>query len=75
MRYEEKTKDKLIKEMQEMQKKITELEKVKVDYNQLEEKLKQSYKKLQKIIIILRNICNSHETPRNILCALRDNLN
>ena len=50
MRYEEKTKDQLIKEMQEMQKKITELEKVKVDYNQLEEKLKQSYKKLQKIM-------------------------
>jgi len=50
MKDEEKTKDQLIKEMQEMQKKITELEKVKVDYNQLEEKLKQSYKKLQKIM-------------------------
>jgi len=56
MRYEEKTKDPLIKEMQEMREKIAGLEKVKVDYNQLEEKLKQSYKKLQKIIEGTANI-------------------
>jgi len=53
---EKKTENQLIKELQEMQKKITELEKVKVDYNQLEEKLKQSYKKLQKIIEGTANI-------------------
>lgn len=47
---EKKTENQLIKELQEMQKKITELEKVKVDYNQLEEKLKQCYKKLQKFV-------------------------
>jgi len=50
MRDEEKTKDQLVKEMQKMREKVAGLEKVKVDYNQLEEKLKQSYKKLQKII-------------------------
>jgi len=50
MKKEKKTKDLLIEELQEMREKIAELEKVKVKYNQLEKKLKQSYKRLQKIM-------------------------
>jgi len=50
MRYEEKTKDLLIEELREIHKKITDLEKVKVMYNQLEKELQQSYEKLQKFI-------------------------
>ena len=50
MKEEEKTKDLLIEELREMHKKITDLEKVKVMYNQLEKELQQSYKNLQKII-------------------------
>jgi len=50
MKEEEKTKDLLIEELREMHKKITDLEKVKVMYNQLEKELKQSYEKLQKFI-------------------------
>jgi len=50
MKEEEKTKDLLIEELREMHKKITDLEKVKVMYNQLEKELQQSYEKLQKFI-------------------------
>jgi len=50
MKEEEKTKDLLIEELREMHKKITDLEKVKVKYNQLEKELQQSYEKLQKFI-------------------------
>jgi len=50
MKEEEKTKDLLIEELREMHKKITDLEKVKVMYNQLEKELQQSYKNLQKFI-------------------------
>ncbi len=50
MRDEEKTKDWLVKELQETQEKISELEGVKVKYKQLEKKFKQNYKKLQKFV-------------------------
>jgi len=50
MRDEEKTKDQLIKEMQKMREKIAGLEEVKLEYNHVDKKLKQSYKKLQKFI-------------------------
>ncbi len=50
MRDEEKTKDQLIKEMQKMREKVTDLEEVKLEYNQMDKKLKQTYKKLQKFI-------------------------
>lgn len=50
MKEKEKTKDLLIEELREMHKKIIDLEKVKVMYNQLEKELQQSYKKLQKFI-------------------------
>jgi putative nucleotidyltransferase with HDIG domain len=56
MRNEEKAKDQLVKELQEMQEKIAELEKVKVKCNQLEKELKQSYKKLKKFIEGTANI-------------------
>ena len=50
MRDEEKTKDRLIKEMQKMREKVAGLEEVKLEYNQVDKKLKQTYKKLQKFI-------------------------
>ena len=50
MRDEEKTKDQLIKEMQKMREKVAGLEEVKLEYNQVDKKLKQTYKKLQKFI-------------------------
>jgi len=50
MMEKEKTKDLLIEELREMHKKIIDLEKVKVMYNQLEKELRQSYKKLKKFI-------------------------
>ena len=50
MKEKEKTKDLFIEELREMHKKIIDLEKVKVMYNQLEKELQQSYKKLQKFI-------------------------
>ncbi|MFH0926586.1 MAG: hypothetical protein V1872_13310 [bacterium] len=56
MKEEEKTKDLLIEELRGMHKKITDLEKVKVMYNQLEKELQQSYKKLQKFIEDAANI-------------------
>jgi len=56
MKNEEKTKIQLIKELQKMHGKITELEKAKVMCNQLEKELKQTYKKLQKIIEDTANI-------------------
>jgi len=56
MRNEEKTKNQLIKEMQKMRGKVIELEKGKVMCKQLEKELKQTYKKLQKIIEGTANI-------------------
>ena len=50
MRDEEKTKDQLIKEMQKMREKVACLEGVQLEYNQVDKKLKQTYKKLQKFI-------------------------
>ena len=50
MMEKEKTKDLLIEELRKMHKKIIDLEKVKVMYNQLEKELQQSYKKLQKFM-------------------------
>jgi len=50
MRYEEKTKDQLIKEMQKMREKVAGLEEVKLEYSQVDKKLKQTYKELQKFI-------------------------
>jgi conjugal transfer/entry exclusion protein len=50
MRDEEKTKDQLTKELQKMREKVAGLEEVKLKYNQVDKKLKQSYKKLQKTI-------------------------
>jgi len=56
MEDEKKTKDQLIKEMQKMREKVAGLEEVKLECNQLDKKLKQSYKKLQKIIEGTANI-------------------
>jgi HD-GYP domain-containing protein (c-di-GMP phosphodiesterase class II) len=50
MRDEEKTKDQLIKEMQKMREKVAGLEEVKLEYNQMDKKFKQTSKRLQKII-------------------------
>ena len=50
MRNEEKTKDQLIKEMQKMREKVAGLEEVKLEYNQVDKKFKQTSKRLQKII-------------------------
>jgi len=46
----EEKKDQLVEELQEMHEKVAELEKIKVKYNQLERKLRQSNEKLQKFI-------------------------
>jgi HD-GYP domain-containing protein (c-di-GMP phosphodiesterase class II) len=56
MKDEDKAKDQLLKELQKMHEKVTELEKAKVMCNQLEKELKQTYKKLQKIIESTANI-------------------
>jgi HD-GYP domain-containing protein (c-di-GMP phosphodiesterase class II) len=56
MKDEDKVKDQLLKELQKMHEKVTELEKAKVMCNQLEKELKQTYKKLQKIIESTANI-------------------
>lgn len=45
-----KDKNQLIKEMQKMHEKVTGLEEVKLKYNQVDKKLKQTYKKLNKFI-------------------------
>ena len=50
MKDEEKTKEQLIKEMQRMREKVAGLEEIKLEYNQVDKKLKQTYKKLQKFI-------------------------
>ncbi len=50
MKEKEKVRDQLIEELQEMQEKIAELEKVVIKYNQLGKELQQSYKKLQNIM-------------------------
>jgi len=50
MRDEERTKDQLTKELQKMREKVDDLKEVNFKYNQVDKKLKQSYKKLQKII-------------------------
>lgn len=56
MEDKEKTKDQLIKELQKMRENVAGLEEVKLEYNQVDKKLKQSYKKLQKIIEGTANI-------------------
>ena len=56
MKDEEKTKDQLIKEMQKMCEKVADLEEVKLKYNQVDKKLKQTHIKLQKIIEGTANI-------------------
>ena len=56
MKDEEKAKDQLIKELQKMREKVAGLEEVKLDYKQVDKKLKQSFKKLQKIIEGTANI-------------------
>jgi HD-GYP domain-containing protein (c-di-GMP phosphodiesterase class II) len=56
MKDEEKTKDQLVKEMQKMHEKIAGLEEVKLEYNQVDKELKQTHKKLQKIIEATANI-------------------
>ncbi len=56
MRDEEKAKEQLVKELQKMREKVAGLEEVKLKYNQVDKKLKQSYKKLQKIIEGTANI-------------------
>jgi conjugal transfer/entry exclusion protein len=63
MKDEEKTKVQLIKEMQKMREKVAGLEEVKLEYNQVDKTLKQTYKKLQKFIegtayIIIKNYKN-----------------
>jgi len=50
MRDEERTKVQLIKEIQKMREKVTGLEEVKLEYDQMDRKLKQTYKKLQKFM-------------------------
>ncbi len=56
MRDEEKAKEQLVKELQKMREKVAGLEEVKLKYNQVDKKLKQSYKKFQKIIEGTANI-------------------
>ena len=56
MRDEEKAKEQLVKELQKMREKVAGLKEVKLKYNQVDKKLKQSYKKLQKIIEGTANI-------------------
>lgn len=56
MRDEERTKVQLIKELQKMREKVAGLEEVKLEYNQVDRKFKQTYKKLQKIIEGTANI-------------------
>ena len=56
MKDEEKAKDQLIKELQKMREKVVGLEEVKFKYNQVDIKLKQTYKKLQKFIEGTANI-------------------
>jgi len=53
---EDKAKDQLIKELQKMREKVAGLEEIKFKYNQVDRKLKQAYKKLQKIIEGTANI-------------------
>ncbi len=50
MKDEKKTKDQLIKEFKKMRENVAGLEEVKLEYNQVDKKLKQTYKKLQKFI-------------------------
>jgi len=50
MRDEERTKVQLIKEIQKMREKVSDLEELKLKYNQVDKELKQTYKKLQKFI-------------------------
>jgi len=56
MRDEEKAKDQLVKELQKMREKVAGLEEVKLNCNQVDKELKQTYKKLQKIIEGTANI-------------------
>ncbi|HDK26842.1 MAG TPA: HD domain-containing protein [Candidatus Atribacteria bacterium] len=56
MKDEEKAKEQLVKELQKMREKVTELKKANIMCNQLEKELKQTYKKLQKIIEGTANI-------------------
>ena len=56
MKDEEKAKDQLVKELQKMREKVTELKKANIMCNQLKKELKQTYKKLQKIIEGTANI-------------------
>ena len=56
MKDEDKAKDQLIKELQKMREKVAGLEEIKFKYNQVDRKLKQAYKKLQKIIEGTANI-------------------
>ncbi len=56
MKDEEKTKVQLIKEMQKMREKVAGLEETKLKYNQIDKKLKETHKKLQKIIEGTANI-------------------
>ncbi len=56
MKDEEKAKDQLIKELQKMREKVAGLEEVKLKYNQVDKRLKQSYKKLVKFIEGTANI-------------------
>jgi len=50
MKDEDKAKGQLIKELQKIREKVTGLEEVILEYNQVDKKLKQTYKKLQKFI-------------------------
>jgi len=50
MKDEKKTKNQLIKEFKKMREKVAGLEEVKLEHNQVDKKLKQTYKKLQKFI-------------------------
>ena len=56
MKDEEKAKEQLVKELQKMREKVTELKKANIMCNQLEKEFKQTYKKLQKIIEGTANI-------------------
>lgn len=56
MNDKEKTKEQLVKELQKMREKVTKLEKTNIVCSQLEKELKQTYKKLQKIIESTANI-------------------
>ncbi len=65
MKDEEKTKVRLVKEMQKMRERVAGLEEVKLNYNRVDKELKQTYKKLQKFIEDTAHIITKVVETRN----------